>query len=71
MLKVQIYWIFFYLSFISHPKENQLSSAISIPLWPAKDLPIDLHIKAMIGYKGRYECLKFYSYKLFIQIFIL
>ncbi|GIZ04372.1 bardet-Biedl syndrome 2 protein [Caerostris extrusa] len=35
-------------SHVVHPKENQLSSAIHIPLWPPKDLPIDLHIKAMI-----------------------
>ncbi|GFR02125.1 bardet-Biedl syndrome 2 protein homolog [Trichonephila clavata] len=39
-------------SHVVHPKENQLSSAIHIPLWPPKDLAIDLHIKAMIGYKG-------------------
>ncbi|XP_035213893.1 Bardet-Biedl syndrome 2 protein-like isoform X2 [Stegodyphus dumicola] len=39
-------------SHVIHPKENQLFSSIHIPLWPPKDLPIDLHIKAMIGYKG-------------------
>ncbi|XP_054718944.1 Bardet-Biedl syndrome 2 protein homolog [Uloborus diversus] len=39
-------------SHVIHPKENQLSTSIHIPLWPPKDLPIDLHIKALIGYKG-------------------
>ena len=33
-----------------HPKE--LSSSISIPLHPHRDVPIDLHIKAFVGYKS-------------------
>ena len=33
-----------------HPKE--LSSSVSIPLNPIRDVPIDLHIKAFVGYKS-------------------
>ncbi|XP_023240900.1 Bardet-Biedl syndrome 2 protein homolog [Centruroides sculpturatus] len=38
-------------SHVVHPKENQLSSIVHIPLFPPKDIPIDLHIKALVGYK--------------------
>ena len=37
-------------SHVVHPKE--LSSSISIPLHPHRDVPIDLHIKAFVGYKS-------------------
>ncbi|XP_013786899.1 Bardet-Biedl syndrome 2 protein homolog [Limulus polyphemus] len=37
---------------VIHPKESQLNSSLRIPLFPPKDVPIDLHIKAMVGYKG-------------------
>ena len=37
-------------SHVVHPKE--VSSSISIPLFPPRDVPIDLHIKAFVGYKA-------------------
>ncbi|KAA0199277.1 hypothetical protein HAZT_HAZT008930 [Hyalella azteca] len=39
-------------SHVYHPKENHLSSSIRVPIFPPKDVPVDLHIKAMVGYKG-------------------
>ena len=33
-----------------HPKE--VTSSISIPLYPPREVPIDLHIKAFVGYKA-------------------
>ncbi|KAG7166018.1 Bardet-Biedl syndrome 2 protein homolog [Homarus americanus] len=39
-------------SHVFHPREAALSSNIRIPLYPPKDVPVDLHIKSMVGYKG-------------------
>ncbi|KAF2366333.1 Ciliary BBSome complex subunit 2 C-terminal domain [Trinorchestia longiramus] len=39
-------------SHVYHPKENNLSSSIRVPIFPPKDVPVDLHIKALVGYKG-------------------
>ncbi|XP_050687071.1 Bardet-Biedl syndrome 2 protein homolog [Eriocheir sinensis] len=39
-------------SHVYHPRETVLSSNIRIPLYPPKDVPVDLHIKAMVGYKA-------------------
>ncbi|XP_042890069.1 Bardet-Biedl syndrome 2 protein homolog [Penaeus japonicus] len=39
-------------SHVFHPRENSLTSNIRVPLYPPKDVPVDLHIKAMVGYKG-------------------
>ena len=33
-----------------HPKE--VSGKISIPFFPPRDIPVDLHIKPFVGYKG-------------------
>ncbi|KAG0695207.1 Bardet-Biedl syndrome 2 [Chionoecetes opilio] len=38
-------------SHVYHPRESVLTSNIRIPLYPPKDVPVDLHIKAMVGYK--------------------
>ena len=37
-------------SHVVHPKE--VTSSISIPLFPPREVPIDLHIKAFVGYKA-------------------
>ena len=37
-------------SHVVHPKEP--ASSVSIPLNPLRDVPIDLHIKAFVGYKS-------------------
>ena len=38
-----------------HPNENQIQPEISITLRPPKDIPIDLHIKALVGYKSSFH----------------
>ncbi|KAK3896155.1 hypothetical protein Pcinc_000175 [Petrolisthes cinctipes] len=39
-------------SHVYHPREHSLTSNIRVPLYPPKDVPVDLHIKSMVGYKG-------------------
>ncbi|XP_066971024.1 Bardet-Biedl syndrome 2 protein homolog isoform X2 [Macrobrachium rosenbergii] len=39
-------------SHVFHPRDNALTSSVRVPLYPPKDVPVDLHIKAMVGYKG-------------------
>jgi len=40
-------------SHVTHPQANELSNCIRIPLYPPRDIPIDLHIKAFVGHKNR------------------
>ena len=40
-------------SYVIHPPANKLSSTLQISLFPPKDVVVDLHIKALIGYKTR------------------
>lgn len=35
---------------VIHPKDP--ASTIHVPIYPPKDIPIDLHIKAFVGYKN-------------------
>ena len=37
---------------VVHPKENLASPTIVVPIIPPRDVPVDLHIKAFVGYKG-------------------
>ena len=37
----------------SHPPSHKLSSRVKVPLFPEKDSPIDLNIKAFVGRPGR------------------
>lgn len=39
-------------SFVVHPTENEVSNTISVPLRPPRDVPIDLHVKSLVGYKN-------------------
>uniref|UniRef100_A0A2C9L6U9 Bardet-Biedl syndrome 2 protein homolog n=1 Tax=Biomphalaria glabrata TaxID=6526 RepID=A0A2C9L6U9_BIOGL len=39
-------------SHVIHPSAAVVSSSVSVPLIPPKDVPVDLHIKAMIGQKN-------------------
>ncbi|CAL4122242.1 unnamed protein product, partial [Meganyctiphanes norvegica] len=39
-------------SHVFHPRENNLTSSVRVPIYPPKDVPVDLHIKTMVGYKG-------------------
>uniref|UniRef100_A0A8C6XHA5 BBSome complex member BBS2 n=1 Tax=Naja naja TaxID=35670 RepID=A0A8C6XHA5_NAJNA len=38
-------------SHVIHPTPQNLSSSIKIPLSPPKDVPVELNIKALVGYK--------------------
>uniref|UniRef100_A0A670YE55 Bardet-Biedl syndrome 2 protein homolog n=1 Tax=Pseudonaja textilis TaxID=8673 RepID=A0A670YE55_PSETE len=38
-------------SHVIHPTSQNLSSSIKIPLCPPKDIPVELNIKALVGYK--------------------
>lgn len=40
---------------VVHPYENEIFSEINIPLRPPKDIPIDLHVKAIVGYKSSFH----------------
>lgn len=37
---------------VVHPKDSQLSNMIRVPIHPPKDVPVDIHIKAFVGYPG-------------------
>ncbi|MCL4130234.1 UNVERIFIED_CONTAM: hypothetical protein GTU68_017545 [Idotea baltica] len=39
-------------SHVFHPRENNLSSSVRVPIYPPKDVPVDLHIKAAVGYRS-------------------
>nr|XP_047128260.1 Bardet-Biedl syndrome 2 protein isoform X2 [Hydra vulgaris] len=39
-------------SYVVHPQENNLSNSVQIPIYIPKDIQVDLHIKALVGYKG-------------------
>ena len=40
-------------SYVVHPPANKFSSTMDILLFPPKDVVVDLHIKALIGFKTR------------------
>ncbi|XP_065423038.1 Bardet-Biedl syndrome 2 protein isoform X5 [Chrysemys picta bellii] len=39
-------------SHVVHPSLQNLSGRIQVPLTPPKDVPVDLHIKAFVGYRS-------------------
>ncbi|RUS70724.1 hypothetical protein EGW08_021515 [Elysia chlorotica] len=39
-------------SHVVHPNNQSLSSNLKVPIIPPKDIPVDLHIKALIGQKN-------------------
>ena len=43
----------FHLTF-SHPPADKVTNDIKIPLYPARDVPYELLIKAFVGQKTRY-----------------
>nr|XP_037289052.1 Bardet-Biedl syndrome 2 protein homolog [Rhipicephalus microplus] len=38
-------------SLVFHPKDEQVQSEVSLPLWPPKDLAVDLHFKVFVGHR--------------------
>ncbi|KAG8437672.1 hypothetical protein GDO86_008397 [Hymenochirus boettgeri] len=39
-------------SHVVHPSAQHLSGLVRVPICPPKDVPVDLHIKAFVGYKS-------------------
>ncbi|OWF54157.1 Bardet-Biedl syndrome 2 protein homolog isoform X2 [Mizuhopecten yessoensis] len=39
-------------SHVIHPASAQLSNSVKVSIQPPKDVPVDLHIKAFVGYKS-------------------
>ena len=37
---------------VVHPRESACAPSVVIPIYPPRDVPVDLHIKAFVGYKG-------------------
>ncbi|XP_046985484.1 Bardet-Biedl syndrome 2 protein homolog isoform X1 [Schistocerca americana] len=37
---------------VIHLKESEISSNVNVALYPPKDVPVDIHIKALVGYRG-------------------
>lgn len=44
--------LFKHESFVVYPQEQDVSDVISVPLRPPKDVAIDMHCKALVGYKS-------------------
>ncbi|XP_049720069.1 Bardet-Biedl syndrome 2 protein isoform X2 [Elephas maximus indicus] len=44
--------IFIGESHVVHPSVHNLSNSICIPVTPPKDVPVDLHLKAFVGYRS-------------------
>lgn len=42
-------------SHVTHPQNNELSNIVRIPIYPPRDIPIDLHIKAFVGHKNSHQ----------------
>ncbi|XP_052541247.1 Bardet-Biedl syndrome 2 protein [Tympanuchus pallidicinctus] len=52
-------------SHVLHPSLQNLSSCVRVPLTPPKDVPVDLHIKAFVGYGNSTQ---FYVFELTKQL---
>uniref|UniRef100_A0A8V0ZUG8 Bardet-Biedl syndrome 2 n=1 Tax=Gallus gallus TaxID=9031 RepID=A0A8V0ZUG8_CHICK len=52
-------------SHVVHPDLQNLSGCIRVPLTPPKDVPVDLHIKAFVGYRNSTQ---FYVFELTRQL---
>ncbi|XP_021942150.1 Bardet-Biedl syndrome 2 protein-like [Zootermopsis nevadensis] len=37
---------------VLHPKESEVTSRLDVALYPPRDVPVDIHIKALVGYEG-------------------
>ncbi|XP_031470763.1 Bardet-Biedl syndrome 2 protein isoform X2 [Phasianus colchicus] len=52
-------------SHVIHPGLQNLSGCVRVPLTPPKDVPVDLHIKAFVGYRNSTQ---FYVFELTRQL---
>ncbi|OXB74090.1 UNVERIFIED_CONTAM: hypothetical protein H355_003153 [Colinus virginianus] len=52
-------------SHVVHPSVQSLSGCVRVPLTPPKDVPVDLHIKAFVGYRNSTQ---FYVFELTRQL---
>ncbi|KAK6620400.1 hypothetical protein RUM44_006801 [Polyplax serrata] len=50
---------------VEHPKLSDSTSKLSVSLYPPRDVPIDIHIKALVGYK---ESKQFHVFELTRQL---
>ncbi|XP_046405847.1 Bardet-Biedl syndrome 2 protein-like isoform X2 [Ischnura elegans] len=50
---------------VIHPKESQLFNKVKVPLFPPRDVPLDFHLKALVGYPGSVQ---FHVFELTRQI---
>uniref|UniRef100_A0A4W3H9J9 Bardet-Biedl syndrome 2 protein homolog n=1 Tax=Callorhinchus milii TaxID=7868 RepID=A0A4W3H9J9_CALMI len=39
-------------SYVVHPSSGNVSGQVQVPIIPPKDVPVDLHIKAFVGYRN-------------------
>ncbi|XP_069693259.1 BBSome complex member BBS2-like [Periplaneta americana] len=37
---------------VLHPKDSDVTSRLDVALYPPRDVPVDIHIKALVGYEG-------------------
>ncbi|PNF42358.1 Bardet-Biedl syndrome 2 protein-like protein [Cryptotermes secundus] len=37
---------------VLHPKDSEVTSRLDVALYPPRDVPVDIHIKALVGYEG-------------------
>ncbi|KAG8223824.1 hypothetical protein J437_LFUL003712 [Ladona fulva] len=52
-------------TYVIHPKESELSNEVKVPLFPPRDVPVDFHLKALVGYP---ESTQFHVFELTRQI---
>jgi Bardet-Biedl syndrome 2 protein len=43
---------------VVHPLQTSLSNSLQVSIFPPRDYPVDLHIKAFVGTKTRYTRIK-------------
>lgn len=44
--------IFKHESIVIYPPESEVSNMIGVPLKPPKDVPVDMHVKALVGFRS-------------------
>lgn len=40
-------------SYVVHPNPTTITNSLKVQLRPEKDIAVDLHVKALVGYKQR------------------
>jgi len=42
-------------SHVIHPPANSVSNQLTVPIFPPKDVPVDLHVKTFVGHKNSHQ----------------